>query len=151
MHPDAHAAPQLPAAADGLEPGRRRVALAIAAVVVVAVGLVVSRGHGLVADLAGGVLYTGLVYALAALVRPTALAWRVGLVALALSVAVELLQLTDLPRTLVGGVPFAGYVLGSTFVATDLLAYAAGALGAVVVDVVLGGPVSVTDRARPRG
>ncbi|WP_182112712.1 MULTISPECIES: DUF2809 domain-containing protein [unclassified Actinotalea] len=115
----------------------RRRALAVAAVGVVAAGLVVSRGHGLAADLGGGALYAALLYVLVALAVPRARSWRVGLAALALSVAVELLQLTDLPRDVVAQVPVARYVLGTTFVATDLLAYAVGAALATAADVVL--------------
>lgn len=126
----------------------RRVALAITAVVVVAAGLVSSRGDGVVADLAGGVLYTCLVYVLAALVRPRARARVLGAVALAVSVGVELLQLTPVPW-LLAGVPGVGYVLGSTFVPWDLAAYAAGAALAATVDGVLRRPVS--DPARRRG
>ncbi|WP_233404439.1 DUF2809 domain-containing protein [Actinotalea solisilvae] len=114
--------------------GRRRLALAAAALVVVAVGLAVSRGTGLVADLAGGALYAALVVVLVALVRPRAPSWAVGAAALAICVAVELLQLTDLPRDVVAQMPVLRYVLGTTFVATDLAAYAAGALAAAGAD-----------------
>ncbi|ADG74709.1 conserved hypothetical protein [Cellulomonas flavigena DSM 20109] len=109
---------------------RSRTLLAVAASVVVVAGLAVSRGSGLLADLAGGVLYAALVHLLVLLVAP-----RVGVLvaagtALGVCTAVELAQLTPLPAAVGAAWPPAAYVLGSTFVATDLLAYATG-VGAV--------------------
>lgn len=99
------------------------------------VGLAVSRADGLVPDLAGGALYTVLVYVLVAALRPGARPWRVAAVSLAISVAVELLQLTDVPRDVVAQVPVLRLVLGTTFVATDLASAAVGALVAAGADV----------------
>lgn len=113
--------------------------LAAAAVTVVAAGLAVSRADGLAADLVGGALYTALLYVLVAVLAPRARSRVVGLAAFGLSAAVELLQLTDVPRTLVEQAPPLAYVLGSTFVATDLAAYAVGALAATAVDVTVRG------------
>lgn len=133
-------------AVDGTEPAgqhgspsRRRLVLAAAAAAVVAAGLAVSRSDGLAADLVGGALYTALLFVLAAVLVPLARSWVLGLTAFGLSAAVELLQLTDVPRTVVDQVPPLGYVLGSTFVATDLAAYAVGALAATAVDVTVRG------------
>lgn len=138
MSPDAPQADlAIPATAPPPAPGRRRLALAVAAVVVVAAGLAVSRGSGLAADLAGGALYAALVVVLVAFVRPDARSWVVGAVAVGVCVAVELLQLTDVPRDAVAQVPVLRYALGTTFVATDLAAYVAGALAAAGADGVL--------------
>lgn len=115
----------------------RRAALLLAAGCVVVLGLVVSRGSGLVADLAGGVLYAALVYLLCALVRPDAAPRRVGAVALGICVAVEVAQLTGAPAAVVGVWTPLRYVLGTTFATPDLLAYAAGCAGAAVLDPVV--------------
>ena len=97
-------------------------------------GLVVSRGDGLAADLAGGALYAVLVQVLVLLaaphLRPATAAATAGVVC----AAVELAQLTGVPAQVVSAWPPAGYVLGSTFVATDLAAYAAGVAAATGVD-----------------
>lgn len=116
----------------------RRRALTLVTGVVVVLGLLVSRGTGLVADLAGGVLYAALVYLLCALVRPDAAPRRVGLVALVVCVAVELAQLTGGPTALVDLWGPLRYALGTTFAAPDLLAYAAGVVGAAALDTVVG-------------
>lgn len=114
----------------------RRAALLLAAGIVLVLGLVVSRGSGLAADLAGGALYAALVYLLCAVVRPDAAPRRVGLVALGICVAVEVAQLTGAPAAAVDVWSPLRYVLGTTFAAPDLLAYAAGCLGATVLDTV---------------
>ena len=116
----------------------RRRALTLATGVVVVLGLLVSRGPGLAADVGGGVLYAALVYLLCALVRPHAAPRRVGLVALVVCVAVEAAQLTGGPAALVDLWNPLRYALGTTFAAPDLLAYAAGAVGAAVLDTVVG-------------
>lgn len=130
----------------------RRRALTLVTGVVVVLGLVVSRGSGLVADLAGGVLYAALVYLLCALVRPDAAPRRVGLVALVVCVAVELAQLTGGPAALVDVWDPLRYALGTTFAAPDLLAYAAGAVGAAALDTVVGrGQRGLRPAAPPAG
>lgn len=108
-------------------PARRRAALAAAAIGVLITGLAVSRGTGLAADLAGGALYAALVQLLVLLVAPRTRPLVAGAVALGLCTAVELAQLTGLPATAVDAWPPLHYVLGSTFSAPDLPAYAAGA------------------------
>lgn len=89
---------------------------------------------GVMGDVAGGLLYAGLVYVLCALVAPRARSVVLGVVAGVFGVGVELLQLTALPNAVAGAVPVARYVLGSTFVARDLVIAVAGAVVAAVVD-----------------
>lgn len=110
---------------------------------VVALGLVVRFVvAGPVGDFLGGVLYTVLIAVLVfplvtALVRlrmpvsPSALRnrhWIAAGVALAVSVAVELLQLSSIPAQLSHAFPPARLVLGTSFAPLDLVAYGAGAL-----------------------
>ena len=114
---------------------RARPPLAAAAAVVVVTGLVVSRGAGLPADLAGGALYAVLVHLLVLLAAPRVRVPVASATALGVCTAVELAQLTALPAAVGAVWPPAAYVLGSTFVATDLLAYAAGVAVVTVVDV----------------
>ncbi|MFS0703907.1 DUF2809 domain-containing protein [Cellulomonas sp. 179-A 9B4 NHS] len=116
-------------------PARRRGPLLVAAAGVLVTGLVVARGDSLAADLAGGALYAALVHLLVLLAAPR-VRWPVGAaVALGGCVAVELAQLTGAPAAVVAAWPPAAYVLGSTFVAGDLLAYAAGVAVVAAVDV----------------
>ncbi|WP_309079720.1 DUF2809 domain-containing protein [Zhihengliuella sp.] len=125
----------MPASRSSRPRTRRRLALACAGVYVVPVGLA-SRFllEGWTGDAVGGALYAALLYLLVALVRPDGNRPTVAAVAWALCCAVELLQLTPVPRDLAAVFPPAALVLGSTFVATDLLAYAAGALLAALAD-----------------
>jgi len=109
---------------------------------VLVVGLVVSRGDGLAPDLAGGALYAALVQLLVLVVAPSARTGVAAATALGTCLAVELAQLTPVPAAVVAAWPPAAYVLGSTFVATDLLAYAAGVAAVTAGDVLL--------RPRPR-
>ena len=85
-------------------------------------------------DVAGGILYAVLVFVLVAMLAPSAAGLRIGVVSMALCVAVELLQLTGWPTIAAELVPPIRYVLGTTFVASDLLAYAGGTALAVVID-----------------
>ncbi|MBO9532902.1 MAG: DUF2809 domain-containing protein [Solirubrobacteraceae bacterium] len=103
--------------------------------VVVLLGLAARFGlSGWAADAAGGVLYVALVYLVIAFAWPTAPTVRVGLAGFACSAAVELLQLTSVPADLADAFPPIKLLLGTTFVTTDFLAYAAGALLAATVD-----------------
>lgn len=106
--------------------GPPRWALVAAAAGVVVVGLVVRQVPGALGDLVGGVLYAVLVTLLAAIVAPRARPTMLGVVALAVCVAVELAQLTDGPAAAADAVPALRYVLGTTFAAPDLAAYAVG-------------------------
>ncbi len=114
---------------------RRRGPLLAAAAAVVATGLVVSRGDGLAADLGGGVLYAALVHLLVLLAAPRVRPAVAAATAACVCVAVELFQLTAVPAQVCAAWPPAAYVLGSTFVATDLAAYVAGVAVLTAVDV----------------
>lgn len=112
---------------------RERMPAALAAAGLVALGLLVSRLDGPLADKVGDVLYAALVYALLVVVAPRARRWAVAAVAFGVCALVELAQLTGIPAAAVAAVPAARYVLGTTFVALDLVAYAVGvALAAFV-------------------
>lgn len=121
------------------ERGRERRALALTGLVVVAAGLatrVVGAALGLdaIAGPAGDALYAALGFVLVAFVRPAARGWVVAAVAWGLCAAIELAQLTGVPAQLTAlWWPFR-LVLGTTFHAPDLIAYAVGALLAAVVD-----------------
>ncbi len=82
----------------------------------------------------GDALYAVLVYVLVIGVVPAVSSRVAAAVAFAVCAALELLQLTGLSATVVEQVPAARYVLGTTFNAPDLLAYAAGVLLAAGVD-----------------
>ena len=100
--------------------------LAATAAGVVVVGLGARQLPGAVGDLAGGVLYAVLATLLVAIVAPRARPTTLGAVAFAVCAAVELAQLTGVPAAAVDAVPAARYVLGTTFHAPDLAAYAVG-------------------------
>ncbi|MGP9617478.1 ribosomal maturation YjgA family protein [Arthrobacter sp. AOP36-A1-22] len=118
--------------------GPRRLTLGVAAACVIAAGLAARfLLHGGFADAAGGVLYTVLVYLLVGLLRPGWRPVRLAAIALAISCAVELLQLTGLPGALSAIVPPMRLVLGTTFSLTDPPAYVVGALLALAVDCLL--------------
>ncbi|WP_200938427.1 DUF2809 domain-containing protein [Cellulomonas sp. Root137] len=112
---------------------RQRMLAALAAAGLVALGLLVSRLDGPLADKVGDVLYAALVYALLVVVAPRARRWAVAAVAFGVCALVELAQLTGIPAAAVAAVPAARYVLGTTFVALDLVAYAVGAALAAFV------------------
>ncbi|WP_371776775.1 DUF2809 domain-containing protein [Streptomyces sp. NBC_01438] len=109
---------------------RARALAAGAAVVTVAAGLGVRTvADGDLAKYAGDALYTVLICALVALCAPRARPVVVAGAGLAVSWAVELLQLTGAPAELSRRSAVARLVLGSTFNAPDLLWYAVGAAG----------------------
>ena len=112
----------------------RRLALSAVAVSLVPVGLGARALPGVIGDVAGGLLYAGLVYVLCAFIAPRTRSLLLGIVAGAIGVGVELLQLTSFPSTVAGALPVARYVLGSTFAATDLVVALVGASIAAVVD-----------------
>jgi hypothetical protein len=111
------------------EGGRPWAATAAAGALVVAAGLATARyGASAAADALGDALYAALVLLLVALAAPR---WprpaQAGL-AVALCWAVELAQLTGAPAAAADAWPPLRYLLGTTFVATDLLWYAVGVL-----------------------
>ena len=97
-------------------------------------GSAVGSAIDVVGDVAGGVLYAVLVVQLLALVAARARTRTLVAVGFAVCVAVELAQLTGLPAAVGEVLPAARLVLGSTFVATDLLAYAVGCALAGALD-----------------
>ncbi|MBJ6642083.1 DUF2809 domain-containing protein [Streptomyces sp. BSE7-9] len=103
--------------------GRTRLLAAVAALVTVGAGLGLRAvATGDVAKYGGDALYTLLILTLVVLLAPRSTPARAAGIALAVSWAVELLQLTGLPAEL-----SARLVLGSTFNAPDLFWYAVGA------------------------
>jgi len=105
--------------------------VAAAAAVVVVAGLVAGS------NLVGDGLYAVLVYVLVVGVAPAVRATRAAVIAFGSCAAIELLQLTGVPAAVVGTVPAARYVLGTTFNAPDPLAYGIGVLVAAGADVLI--------------
>jgi hypothetical protein len=111
-----------------------RLPTALAAVLVVLAGLAVATaGSEPWADALGDALYAALVLLLLRLLLPRRRTVLLALVALLVCTAVEVAQVTGVPSAVVRAFPPARYVLGTTFVATDLLAYAVGVLVTAVV------------------
>lgn len=136
----------------------RRLALAVAAVLIVPAGLLVARGiGGRAAAFAGDALYAGLIYVIVAAVAVRARPAVVAAAATATCAAVELFQLTGIPAMLAQSVPAVSLVLGTTFQWSDLLAYLFGAVTAALVDAVIrraagssrGAPSSPSSGERP--
>ncbi|MEU9837151.1 DUF2809 domain-containing protein [Streptosporangium sp. NPDC048047] len=108
---------------------RARLPAVLAVVVTVAAGLGVrALTGGWFGKYAGDALYTVLVHALVVAAVPRVSPFRAAACALAFSWAVEFAQLTPVPAALSEASVLARLVLGSTFGAVDLAAYAAGAL-----------------------
>ena len=104
-----------------------RVVAGLVAVGLVGVGVAVSQVDHPLADPVGDALYAALVFTLLVVVAPRARSATLALVTVGFCTAIELAQLTGIPAAIVDAVPAARYVLGTTFVAVDLLAYAVGA------------------------
>lgn len=116
----------------GLRPAlRARVPAAVAVLCTIMAGLGVRAfvGEPYAKD-AGDALYTVMVWALVLLVAPRVRSVVAAGIALGISWAVEFSQLSPVPAELSRQSELARLALGSTFVATDLLWYVAGA-GAV--------------------
>lgn len=113
--------------------GRSRWAFVAATMVTILIGLA-SRRLAWVPAWVGDLLWATTVYFLISVVAPHAARWQRGLAALAFSFAIEFSQLYHRPwLDDVRGSTLGHLVLGSTFVWTDLVAYAAGvALGIVI-------------------
>ncbi len=108
--------------------GRTRLLAAVAALVTVGAGLGLRAvATGDVAKYGGDALYTLLILTLVVVLAPRSTPARAAGIALAVSWAVELLQLTGLPAGLSARSTVARLVLGSTFNAPDLFWYAVGA------------------------
>jgi len=120
-------------------PGRRsRVGLVLLALLIVGLGLIGRFAlPGAAGDVAGGLLYAALVYVVAAIVGPSAPVGRLAVVALAVVLGLELFQLTGVPAAIGDAFAPARLVLGSTFVASDLVVGAAGVALMATTDAVL--------------
>jgi hypothetical protein len=115
---------------------RRRAGLSVAAAATVGAGLAVhATVPGAVGGALGDALYAALAYLLVALIGPRLRPAVSAAIAIAGCTAIELLQLTPLPARLAEAAPPVALVLGTTFQATDLVAYASGAVLAAAVDV----------------
>lgn len=113
---------------------RMRLLTAVGAAATVALGVVAKLAvPGLTGDLLGSALYTVLLALLLALIAPRLAAPVAAGAATAASVGIELLQLTGLPAAAADAFPPVAWVLGSTFVATDLLGYLAGGVAGLVL------------------
>lgn len=97
---------------------------------------------GWVSKYGGVVLWATLVYFLVLWVRPRLAVARAALLCLGISFAVELFQLTPVPRALYELHAAFALVFGTTFHAWDLPAYAAGTL--------LGAAIHAAARRRSR-
>lgn len=108
---------------------RLRIFPTIAGLLTLAAGLGLRAGFsGWLSKYGGVALWATLVYFLVLWVRPRLAVTRAALLCLGISVAVELFQLTPVPRALYEVHPAFALVFGTTFNAWDLPAYAAGAL-----------------------
>ncbi|MEH3053921.1 MAG: DUF2809 domain-containing protein [Patulibacter minatonensis] len=114
---------------------RRRPFLIAVGVLLVVAGLAVRFGiPGALGDRLGGIAYTALVYVVVAFAAPRMARLRVGSIALAWSVAVEVLQLTSLPADLAAAFGPSRLVFGTSFAWPDLVAALVGAAAATLVD-----------------
>lgn len=107
---------------------RHRVVAAVAALLTMTAGLSVrSALGGDAAKYAGDALYALLIFWLVLVVAPRTRAGIAAVVALGVSAAVELFQLTGVPAALGAHSTLARLVLGTTFNGPDLAFYAVGA------------------------
>ncbi|WP_217181389.1 DUF2809 domain-containing protein [Streptomyces sp. AC495_CC817] len=124
----------------------RRSAIALLAAVTAVTGLLVHTMSSCPAgDIAGDALYAALLYLLVALIAPRWHPIQPALVSAGICTAVELLQLTHIPRDLSAAFPPAALVLGSGFDPRDLVVYVLAAAAASGLD------VAVTGALRRRG
>jgi hypothetical protein len=115
-------------------PWRHRVALAIASLAVIALGLAVHTLEGALAAFIADALYTVLVYLILRLVFVRAPLWMLAVAAFGFSAVVEVLQLSGLPERWGEAFPPVRLLLGASFSAADLVAYAVGALTVWLAD-----------------
>lgn len=121
---------------DPVRRGRPWRATALVGSVVVVAGLTTARnGTGPLGDALGDALYAVLVLLLVALALPRLSRPAQAGLAVAACWAVELAQATGGPAAAVAAWPPLRYLLGTTFVAADLLWYAVGVLVASSVTV----------------
>ena len=119
---------------------RRNVPVYAAAVLaVIGVGLASRHWPGLfpaaLGKYPGDALWALMVFAGCGMLRPRACSWRVAASALAISFAVEFSQLYQAPWiNAIRGTTLGHLVLGSTFNAPDLLAYAIGVAAGLLAE-----------------
>lgn len=120
--------------------GRRRLAAVALAAATVPAGLTMRfvLPRGVATDIGGDALYAVLVYAAVVLIAPRARPALVAGVAGSFCVAIELFQLTGLPRLWGADFPPIALVLGTGFDARDIVVYVAAAALAAGVDMVTG-------------
>ncbi|WP_104162322.1 DUF2809 domain-containing protein [Cryobacterium sp. N22] len=112
----------------------RRLNLAGIGALIVATGLLVHfLTQGIVSDFVGDALYAVLVYLVVSIVLVRLPGRQVAVLAILLCVAVEVFQLTGVPSSLAEHFAPVRYLLGTTFNALDLVAYAVGVLAATAV------------------
>ena len=112
----------------------RRLKLAAIGGLIVATGLLVHYlTEGIVGDFVGDALYAVLLYLVVSFVMVSRSSRQVAVVAILLCVAVEVFQLTGVPESLAEHFTPVRYLLGTTFNALDLVAYAVGVLAATTV------------------
>jgi hypothetical protein len=117
---------------------RRRLWLAGAALLTIALGLAVHRWMpGSLGDFTADAAYAVLIYLLVAAIAPRLNGLAVFLWAVVFCFAIELAQLSDIPLRLAEAVPLVSLVLGTTFVPRDLLAYVLGAALIAAADAVI--------------
>ncbi|TFC01589.1 DUF2809 domain-containing protein [Cryobacterium adonitolivorans] len=113
---------------------KRRLLLTATAGLIVVTGLLVHFSTtGIVGDFVGDALYAVLVYLVLSVVFVRRPSWQVAVAAILLCAALEVFQLTGLPTSLTELFAPFRYLLGTTFNALDLVAYAVGVLAATGV------------------
>ena len=122
--------------AGGTSTLRRRITAATLLIVTVALGLATHflLPSGPVSDVAGDALYTVAMYLGVMMLAPRARPWLLATLAICWSLAVEFLQLTDVPARAAEAFAPASLVLGAGFDPRDLLVYALVGLLACAVD-----------------
>ena len=114
---------------------RSRFVAALAGVAVTVVGLVVNASvAGPTGDVVGGGLYAVLMYLGVLFVAPRSRPLVTAATAFGLCALIEFAQLTGAPAALAEWFPPIRLVLGTTFVATDLVAYLSGVIAVGAVD-----------------
>lgn len=127
----------------------RRPALLISAAGVTALGLGLHfLAVGELANWITDALYTVLVYLVLALLLPGAKRHWIAASAFAASALIELAQLSNIPAQLAVTFPPSRLIFGTTFSATDLLAYAVGALAVYGADTLISRRGAAWDASR---
>lgn len=114
---------------------KRRTALVIAGLMIMVLGLSIRAfSNGALADPAGDGLYAVLAYLAVAFLVPGKPKPLVAIVAVTACVTIELFQLTGVPTELGLLWPPLALIFGTTFGATDLIAYTVGVAITYAVD-----------------